>query len=631
MSAASKPHVTLSGQNPFQLVIVGHVDHGKSTFVGRLLYETGALPESKVQQIRAVSERRGQRMEWAFLLDAFQAERDQGITIDVSRIPFKTDRRQYVIIDAPGHKEFLKNMVTGAADAEGALLMIDAKEGLQEQSRRHAYLLSLMGTHQVSVLVTKMDLINYDHAKFQKIETDIRAYLRELGFSPRAVVPIAAQGDEADNIVHRSTNMLWYTGPTVVELLDILEPRPQNEQLPLRMPVQDVYRLDERRIVAGQIETGRLAVGDTLIFSPSGKTAKINSIEGWNISYKPNEASAGQPVGFTLDQQIFVERGEIASHAIDPPILTNVFRGSIFWFNDKPLRAGDVLKMKLTTAEHMVTVQSVDEVIDTENLGGTGRNEVQRSEVAKVTLRARGLMALDEASRAPLTGRFVLVDNFRIVGGGTISMDGYPDQRDLVTKRGTNLTASVTQVDRDARWKRNGHKGAVLWMTGLSGAGKSTIAREAEKVLFLKGFNVYVLDGDNVRGGLNANLGFSPEDRAENIRRVGEVAALFADAGIICLASFISPYASDRERARTAAGDAFHEVYVRADLEVCEERDPKGLYKKARTGEIPDFTGISAPYEAPDAPQLEINTAALSIDEGVAALVAYVEQQIRLT
>jgi len=631
MSAA--PHVTLSGVNPLQLVIVGHVDHGKSTFVGRLLYETGALPESKVQQIRAASEGRGQRMEWAFLLDAFQAERDQGITIDVSRIPFKTDKRQYVIIDAPGHKEFLKNMVTGAADAEAAFLMIDAKEGLQEQSRRHAYLLSLMGTQQVSVLVTKMDLIGFDQQKFAQIEREIRAYLKELGFAPKAVVPIAAQGDDAANIVRRAQSMLWYTGPTVIELLDQLQHRPRDEQLPFRMPVQDVYRLDSRRIIAGQISTGRVAVGDTVIFSPSGKAAKVASIEAWKTegSYNADISSAGQGTGFTLDQQIFVERGEIASHIDDAPILTNVFRGSIFWLNDKPLKVGDTLKMKLATAEHMVTVQSVDEVIDTENLGGTGRADVLRSEVAKVTLRSRGMMALDEAERMPLTGRFVLVDDFRIVGGGTISMEGYPNQRDLVTVRATNITASVTQVDSDARWKRNGHKGAVLWMTGLSGAGKSTIAREAEKVLFLKGYNVYVLDGDNVRGGLNANLGFSPEDRAENIRRVGEVAALFADAGMICLASFISPYASDRERARNAASSAFHEVYVRADLEVCEERDPKGLYKRARAGEIADFTGISAPYEAPEKPDLDINTAQLTIDEGVAMLVNYVESHIRQT
>ena len=628
MSAAT--HVSLSGQNPFKLVIVGHVDHGKSTFVGRLLHETGALPEAKVQQIREVSERRGQRMEWAFLLDAFQAERDQGITIDVSRIFFSTPKRQYMIIDAPGHKEFLKNMVTGAADAEGAFLMVDAKEGLQEQSRRHAYLLSLMGTHQVSVLVTKMDLINFDQQKFDQIERDMRAYLKELGFTPRAVVPIAAQGEDAANIVRRSPQMLWYTGPTVVELLDQLEPRPENENLPLRLPIQDVYRLDERRIIAGQVEAGRVRVGDTLIFSPGGKTAKVKSIEGWGKVQNTEEASAGQAVGLTLDQQIFVERGDIASHDQDAPILTNVFRGNIFWFNDKPLRVGDTLKMKLATAEHMVSVQSVDEVIDTEDLGGTGRNEVQRSEVAKVTLRTRGMMALDEAVNSPLTGRFVLVDNFRIVGGGIISMEGYPDQRDLVTVRSTNITASETQVDQNARWSRNGHKGAVLWMTGLSGAGKSTVAREAEKVLFLKGYNVYVLDGDNVRGGLNANLGFSPEDRAENIRRVGEVAALFADAGIICLASFISPYASDRERARAAAGDAYHEVWVRADLETCEERDPKGLYKKARSGEIPDFTGISAPYEAPESPELEINTTDLSVDEAVAKLVSYVEGQIRL-
>ena len=629
MSAAAT-HVTLSGQNPFQLVIVGHVDHGKSTFVGRLLYETGALPESKVQNIRAVSERRGQRMEWAFLLDAFQAERDQGITIDVSRIFFNTPKRQYVIIDAPGHKEFLKNMVTGAADAEGAFLMIDAKEGLQEQSRRHAYLLSLMGTHQVSVLVTKMDLIDFDQQKFANIERDIRAYLKELGFTPRAVVPIAAQGDDAANIVKRSPQMLWYTGPTVIELLDQLDPRPQNESLPLRMPVQDVFRLDERRIISGQVETGKVSVGDTVMFSPSGKSAKVKSIEDWNVDNLPTEATAGRGAGFTLDQQIFVERGDVASHMENAPILTNVFRGNIFWFGENPLRVGQSLKLKLNTAEYMVNVQSVDKVIDTEDLGGTGRQEVMRSEVAKVTFRSRSMMALDESLVSPRTGRFVLVDNFRIVGGGTISMDGYPDQRDLITIRGTNLTATETQVDRSARWARNGHQGAVIWMTGLSGAGKSTVAHEAEKVLFFKGYNVYVLDGDNVRGGLNANLGFSPEDRAENIRRVGEVAALFANAGVICLASFISPYSSDRDRARAAAGEAYHEVWVRADLDICEERDPKGLYAKARTGEIPDFTGISAPYETPENPELELNTGELSVDEAVAKLVAYVEEQIKL-
>jgi len=623
-------HVSLSGQNPFKLVIVGHVDHGKSTFVGRLLYETGTLSESKVQNVRDVSERRGQRMEWAFLLDAFQAERDQGITIDVSRIFFSTVKRQYMIIDAPGHKEFLKNMVTGAADAEGAFLMIDAKEGLQEQSRRHTYLLSLMGTHQVSVLVTKMDLINFDQQKFNNIERDIRAYLKELGFSPRAVVPIAAQGDEAANIVRRHQDMLWYTGPTVIELLDRLEPRPRDENLPLRLPVQDVYRFDERRIISGQLSAGRVNVGDTLIFSPGGKTAKIKSIEGWGKVRNNEEAVAGQAVGLTLDQQIFVERGDIASHLHDAPILTNVFRGSIFWFSDKSLRVGDKLKMKLATADYMVTVHSVDEVIDTEDLGDTGRREVQRSEVAKVTFRSRTMMTLDEADTSLLTSRFVLVDDFRIVGGGIIFMDGYPNQRDLVTVRSTNITASETQVDRNARWTRNGHKGAVLWMTGLPGAGKSTIAREAELTLFMKGYNVYVLDGDNVRGGLNANLSFSPEDRAENIRRVGEVATLFADAGMICLVSFISPYVADRERARNAAGDTYHEVFVRADLEICESRDPKGLYKRARSGEITDFTGISAPYEAPEEPELEINTGELSIEAAVARLVDYVESRIHL-
>lgn len=608
---------------PLKLVIVGHVDHGKSTLVGRLLFETGALNEDKLAKLKAVSEKRGQAMEWAFLLDSFQAERDQGVTIDVSRIHFATEKRPYVVIDAPGHVEFLKNMVTGAADAEAALLMVDANEGLKEQTRRHAYLLRLLGVDQVSVVVTKMDLVGFDRSRFEAIARDITSYLADLDIEPKVIIPISAR--EGENISKASEKLDWHKGPTVLEALDEFVARRAPAYLPFRLPVQDVYKFDERRIIAGTIAAGAVRQGDTLMFSPSGKTARVQSIETWSAPEKV-EAQVGEAVGVTLDRQIFVERGEVASHIEDAPILTNVFRGRIFWLDDTPLKVGDAIKLRLNTTEVEARVQAIEQVIDTESLAGAGAEAVNRNEVAEVVLRTRAMLALDEARQSPETGRFVVSRNFRIVGGGVISMEGYPDQRETVTVRSTNITASESAVDRDQRWRQNGHKGLVVWMTGLSGAGKSTIAREVERQLFNRGRSVYVLDGDNVRSGLNANLGFSPEDRAENIRRVGEVAALFADSGMIVLASFISPYQADRDRARQAAGDAFHEVYIKADLSVCETRDPKGLYKRARAGEIQEFTGISAPYETPEAPECVVDTAAQPPEDSAAELVRYIEQ-----
>jgi bifunctional enzyme CysN/CysC len=614
--------------DPVKLVIVGHVDHGKSTLVGRLLHETGALSSEKLERLKAISAKRGQALEWAFLLDSFQAERDQGVTIDVSRIRFATAARPYVVIDAPGHVEFLKNMVTGAADAEAALLMVDASEGLKEQTRRHAYLLRLLGVEQVAVVVTKMDLVGYDQQRFSEIARDVRAYLQELGADPQVIIPISAR--EGENIAAKSDKMTWYDGSTVLEALDTFTPRRPPAFMPLRLPVQDVYKFDERRIIAGTIAAGQLRQGDTLLFSPSGKTARVESIETWSAPEKL-EAKVGESIGVTLDRQIFVERGELASHIEEVPVLTNVFRGRVFWLDDQPLKVGDAVKLRINSMDAEARVQAIERVIDTESLSGGGADAVNRNEVAEIVLRTRSMLALDEARANPETGRFVISRNFRIVGGGVISMEGYPDQREAITVRSTNITASESEIDRSARWRRNGHRGGVYWLTGLSGSGKSTIARETERQLFLKGFNVYVLDGDNVRTGLNANLGFSPEDRAENIRRVGEVASLFADSGTIVLASFISPYQSDRDRARQAAGDSFHEVYIKADLSVCETRDPKGLYKKARAGEIPEFTGISAPYEAPEAPECTVDTDADTPDESAAQLVAYIEKVCQLT
>jgi bifunctional enzyme CysN/CysC len=623
------PQSTPFGLEPLRVVIVGHVDHGKSTLVGRLFHDTGSLPDGKLEAIKAMCERRGMPFEWAFLMDAFQSERDQGITIDTAQIWFRSKLRDYVIIDAPGHREFIKNMITGASSAEAALLMIDASHGIQQQSRLHGFLLNLLGIRQVAVVVNKMDLVKYSAPHYEEIRRTYTHYLAGFGAQADYVVPISAR--DGDNLVHRAGSMPWYEGPTLLEALDSFRPAPRPVDLPLRLPIQDVYKFDDRRIIAGRIESGRLAVGDRLVFSPSNKSARVSSIEGWNRPTPALQAMAGESVGITLDEQIFIERGEIASLPDQLPILTNVFRGRLIWLSTEPLKQGAEYRLKLATREVPIITHRIERIFDTEDLSVREATQVGRHGVADVILRSRAMLALDEAETISRTGRFVLTDGQNIVGGGLIDMKGYPDQRESMTVRGSNLSRVAHGVTAAARTMRNGHKGAVLWFTGLSGAGKSTLAMEVERRLFQKGYLVYVLDGDNVRYGLNANLGFSPEDRAENIRRVGEVAALFADAGMIAITAFISPYRADRQRARNAGKDNFHEIFIKADVATCERRDPKGLYKKARRGEIAEFTGVSAPYEEPEVAELIIDTANQSIEDSVSAVVDYVEHNVLFT
>ncbi|HEY0837005.1 MAG TPA: adenylyl-sulfate kinase [Azospirillum sp.] len=611
-----------------RLVVIGHVDHGKSTLIGRLLHDTGSLPEGKLEELRTVSERRGMPLEWSFVLDAFQSERDQAVTIDTTQIWLRTRTRDVVVIDAPGHREFLKNMISGAAQADAAVLVVDAAEGMREQTRRHAYLLHLLGLRQVAVVVNKMDMVGFSAHRFREVAGEATRYLAALGLTPAAVLPISAR--HGDTIAARSARMPWYDGPCLLDLLDRFEPPSPPVNRPLRLPVQDVYRHGDRRIVVGRIETGRLRVGDALVFSPSNRTARVAAVEAWGPQALPEELVAGQCAAFTLDEPIFVERGDIASHADQPPTLTPVFRLNLFWLSDRPLTVGATYTVKLATREARVTVQSIERVIDTQTLEPGVRDRVERNEVAEVVMRSPALIALDEPAAFPATGRAVIVDGYDVVGGGEVGTAGYPDQRPLLTRRASNLHAVPHLLTHEARSWRNGHRGAVIWLTGLSGAGKSTLAMEVERQLFHQGYQVYVLDGDNVRRGLNADLGFSPQDRAENIRRVGETAALFADAGFIVITAFISPYRADRARARAAAGRCFHEVWVKADLATCEARDPKGLYRKARAGEIPDFTGISSPYEPPDAPELTLDTGRTDVAHAVSQILGYVGRTISI-
>jgi bifunctional enzyme CysN/CysC len=614
--------------SPLQLVVVGHVDHGKSTLIGRLLHEMGALPQGKVEELKAVSERRGVPLEWSFALDSLQAERDQAVTIDTTRFWLRANGRDLILIDAPGHREFLANMVSGAAGADAAVLVIDAVEGLQDQTRRHVYLLRLLGFEQIAVAVNKLDLVECSEARFRMLEAEARRYLAELGLKPQVVLPLSAR--YGDNLSRASHRFGWYRGPTLIEALIAFRPVTSEKSAPLRLPIQDVYRHEDQRILVGRLESGQLAVGDMLMFSPSNKIARVKSLEAWP-GPPPRTASAGASIGLTLDRPLFIERGEVASQTEYAPILAHSFRASLFWLGAEPLRVGKEYRLRLGLAEVPVTIERIEQVIDTDTLAPLRPGVVERDQMAEAVLRSPAMLALDEHAKLPRSGRFILREKGATVGGGLISLRGITDERRSVSGKDGNLTPVAHKISHARREERFGHRGGVLWFTGLSGAGKSTLAMALEQHLFRKGYAVYVLDGDNIRSGLNANLGFSPEDRVENIRRVGEVAALFADAGFLCITAFISPYRGDRARARAATPPGnFHEVYVSADLATCERRDPKGLYRKARGGEITEFTGISAPYEAPEAPALVVDTAAQSLETCLEQIVAHIEQHFPL-
>ena len=619
-----------AGSAPVKIVIAGHVDHGKSTLIGRLVHDTGSLPDGKLEQLRQVAERRGVPFEWANLMDALQAERDQNITIDTAQIWFRTAQRPYVLIDAPGHREFIKNMVTGAAAADAALLVIDAAEGVQEQSRRHGYLLALLGIRQLAVLVNKMDLHGYSEAAFVRVVTEYQAFLDAVGLSQAAFVPISAR--HGDNVASVSASMPWWTGGTVVDAVDRFQASAADTALPLRFAVQDVYRFDDRRLLAGRVESGTLNTGDRLLFCPDGKTSTVKSIERWSTA-PSDTAEAGESVAITLTEQVFVERGSIAAPEASPPYQLPRFKARLLWLGRAPLVRHRGYRLKLMTQEADCEIDEVLHVVDASSLQAVpfGDTEgVRRYDVADVWIKTRRPIAFDAFTQVPAAGRFVLVDGFEVSGGGVVLDANYPRRTSDALHRGANIFWTEGKVSAAQREQRSGHPGVVVWLTGLPASGKSTLAVELERALFNLGRHVYVLDGDNVRHGLCADLGFSAADRSENIRRVGEVARLFADAGHIVLTAFISPLRADREIVRRILPQGrFIEVFVNAPLAVCEERDPKGLYAKARAGQIADFTGISAPYETPASPEVEVHTDRTSIDEAVAQILDYLSAAFR--
>ena len=603
--------------NHLSFVVVGHVDHGKSTLIGRLLFDTHSVEDGKAERIQAACKAEGMEFEYAFLMDALLEEQAQNITMDTTRVSFRTPRRDYTIIDAPGHKEFLKNMITGAASADAAVLLVDANEGLREQTRRHGFLLSLLGLKQIVVAVNKMDLVNYDQKVFDRIRAELGEFLGKLGIPPTYFVPISAK--LGHGLIKPSEHFPWYHGPVLLEALEQFRATPPVVGAPLRMTVQDIYRFDARRIVAGLIEAGSISVGDAVEFHPGGKRSVVKSIEAWPVSPEnpapQGPIPTGRSVAITLADQLFVERGQIGAPPGDPPADAQAFSARVFWLHAEPLRVGEVVPLRLGAQQaeaRVVAVQRTLDAVSLENSVGP-TSEVKRHEVAEVLIRVRRPIAFDAGGRIPALGRFVLMRGRRIAGGGVID-SALRDESESTEDQ------PITQASRSALL---GHRGAVIWMTGLSGSGKSTLAQELEKRLLRSGVLPAVLDGDILRTGLSKNLGFSPDDRRENLRRAIELALHLADAGVVVIAALISPFQADRAMAAKRAaerGIPFVEVFINAPLDECERRDPKQLYKRARAGEIPQFTGIDSPYEPPTAPDLEIRTDRHSVRESLEKL-----------
>jgi bifunctional enzyme CysN/CysC len=581
------------GREPYNIVVVGHVDHGKSTVIGRLLADTDSLPTGKLDQVRAECERNAKPFEYAFLLDALENERKQGITIDTARSFFKSKKRDYIIIDAPGHIEFLKNMISGAARAEAAVLVIDAKEGVRENSRRHGYMLSFLGIKQVAVLVNKMDLVNYDQARFDEICTEYTAFLEKVGVEPKAFVPISAFYGE--NLVTKSQKTPWYQGPALLELMDSFQKEKDERHKPLRFPVQDVYKFteegDDRRIIAGRVETGMAQVGEEVVFLPSGKKAKIKTIEEFNSPVR-QKVSAGQSVGFTLEPEIYVQPGEIMTHrsgskAVQPPQVATRLLVNLFWMGKAPLVSGRKYKLKIATAESTVWLDSIKQVLDASDLSAGVRTEVKLHDVAECIFESAKPLAFDTVADSAQTGRFVIVDNYEISGGGII----------LGAEQGAGSVLEKHLEHRELHWERSaltpglrsGRYGQLSGLLVLAGQDADALAKAAKRLeerLFQDGRYVYFLGLSNAVLGLHADV--DTGDRTDLLYRLGETAFLFAEAGAIIITSI--PGLNDTELELIRLLNRPHKTFVvrfgegfldqdQADISIAESDNPEQLVK----------------------------------------------------
>ncbi|ADO84600.1 GTP-binding protein [Ilyobacter polytropus] len=547
------------------IVIVGHVDHGKSTIIGRLLADTGSLPNGKLEEVKERCRRNSKPFEYAFLLDALKDEQAQGITIDSARCFFQTENREYIIIDAPGHIEFLKNMVTGASRAESALLVIDANEGIQENSKRHGYLLSMLGINQISVLVNKMDLVDYDEKVFQNIVKEYTGFLREINVEPDSFIPIS--GMIGDNITTKSENTPWYNGNTVINTLDNFQIAETSDDKPFRMPVQDVYKFtkdgDNRRIVAGTIETGKLSVGDEVVFYPSGKRSTVKSIEAFNRKTQ-NYVTAGYSTGFTLKEQIYITRGEMAGKVgVSNPKVATRIRVNLFWLGRSPMIKGNSYFLKIGNAKVKVEIEKIKRVIDASTLTNVNREQIDRNDVAECILKTQNPIAFDENKHIQNTSRFVIVDDYDISGGGTIEEaleDKQSKVRDQVLLRNYNWEKSM--VSSSERAEGYNHKSKLLLITGRKGSGRRDIAKGLEKKLLSTGKKAYYLGVENLIYGIDADIKDpqKEDNREEFIRRFAEIAYILVDAGNILITTIVELSEEELELIKTVVSPENMEI-----------------------------------------------------------------------
>ena len=599
----------------------GSVDDGKSTLIGRLLYDSKLLFEDHLATLEKDSKKHGTTgddIDFALLVDGLEAEREQGITIDVAYRFFATDKRKFIVADTPGHEQYTRNMATGASNSELAVILIDARKGVLVQTRRHAYIASLLGIRHVVLAVNKIDLVGFSQSVFDDIVRDFAAFSERLGFASIMPIPISARF--GDNVIAKSASTPWYGGPALLTHLESIDVEAAFADKPFRFPVQWVNRpnLDFRGF-SGTIAGGRVAQGDTVAVAKSGRTSTVKRIV--TMDGDLDFATAGAAVTLVLADEVDISRGDVLSASQSRPDVTDQFAAHLLWMAEDELLPGRQYLLKLATATVPVTITALKHKIDVNTLDQHAAKTLQLNEVGYGNFSTSQPIAFDPYRDDRDMGGFILIDRFTnaTVGAGMI---------DFGLRRATNVHWQALDVDKQTRADQKGQKPAVLWFTGLSGSGKSTIANLVEKALFAEGRHTYLLDGDNVRHGLNRDLGFTDADRVENIRRVGEAAKLFVDAGLIVLVSFISPFRSERRMARELVGEnEFIEIFVDTPIEVCMQRDPKGLYLKAKAGEIKNFTGISSPYEAPENAELRIETVNGDAATHAANIVAYLRER----
>ncbi|MAY20723.1 MAG: adenylyl-sulfate kinase [Erythrobacteraceae bacterium] len=599
-----------------RFITCGSVDDGKSTLIGRLLYDSKMIFEDQLEALSNDSKRvgtQGQEIDFALLVDGLAAEREQGITIDVAYRFFATENRKFIVADCPGHEQYTRNMVTGASTADLAVILIDARKGVLQQTRRHSYLCHLLGISNIVLAVNKMDLVDYDQATFDAIVADYSAFAEEVGIESFTAMPIS--GFKGDNITANSANTPWYTGPALIEHLEAVDiANTQAQERPFRMPVQWVNRpnLDFRGF-AGQIATGTIKPGDAVRIVPAGKTSTVKSIATFDGDL--DEATAGQSVTLTLNDEVDCSRGDVIAAAEEPPEASDQFCATIVWMDETALKPGRGYWLKLGSQQVTATIQPPKYEIDVNSLDHLAAKTLELNSIGVAEFATDRPITFEPYGKSRQLGGFILIDKFTnaTVGAGMIEFS---------LRRAQNVHWQATDVTRDHHAAMKNQTPRVLWFTGLSGSGKSTIANEVEKQLALMNRHTFLLDGDNVRHGLNKDLGFTETDRIENIRRIGEVAKLMTDAGLIVLTAFISPFRAERQMVREMLAESeFIEIFVDTPLEVAEERDVKGLYKKARAGELKNFTGIDSPYEPPENPEIRVNTVDMSPQEAAEYII----------